>query len=508
MAITHVASAAGATSNPTLTDAVTYSSSIVAGDIILVWVHNRYADQDVNLESVVDNDSAGNALAEHALSPSANLRLSLWWKIATSATASKVATATLDAEGAIIIGYSAYRSDAGGFDADSIVNLAFEANASGNETQAGFTPDAADSLIGLAVAPMNNVAVSSQGADAPDTLSERFDKASSAAEDHQLSYASGLQSGGPTATGTFTWAMTNAASDSAVHELKEAAGGATPATVTPGAIARSFAVNAVTAKGAAKTVPAATARSVAVNAPTVTGGAVTEPAATARSFGVNAVTVHGAAVTTPAQTARSFVIPQADAFDSGSLGLVEPAQIARTFAVNAPTLAGSAVTEPAQIARSALVNAVTAEGGAVTEPSTVARSFLVNAPAVHGAAVTEPAATARSFLVNEVTVDTGGEAGTVTPTVIARSFTLPAPIAKGLGKVVPAVISLTVLVRQALANLIHGPNPSTAPGNQGGSTAPTAFNSLGAELGSRGFSSAAGNTGRSTASGNSPDSDA
>jgi hypothetical protein len=225
MAISHVASAAGSTSNPTVTDQVTLSASIQAGDFLEVWVHNRYADQGVVLEGVTDNDSGGNTWAKKG--ESANGRLSLWWKIATSGTASKVVTATVDQSAAVIMGYSAYRSDAGGFDADSITNLAFENNASGNESQAGFTPDAADSLIGLAVATMNDVTHASQACTDPGALTERFQKLSSAAQDHALTYSSALQSGGPTATGTFTWSHSNVESDSGVHALKEAAASGT-----------------------------------------------------------------------------------------------------------------------------------------------------------------------------------------------------------------------------------------------------------------------------------------
>jgi hypothetical protein len=421
MAITHVASAAGATSNPTLTDAVTYSSSIVAGDIILVWVHNRYADQDVNLSSVADNDTGGNALAEHADSPSANLRLSLWWKIATSATASKVATATLDAEGAILIGYSAYRSDAGGFDADSIAHLVFENNASGNETQAGFTPDAADSLIGLAVAPMNNVAVASQGADAPDTLSERFDKASSAAEDHQLSYASGLQSGGPTATGTFTWTMTNAESDSAVHELKEAAGD-TSATVTPGAIARSFTIPASTQKGGATIAPAATARSFAVNAATAAGKAVVAPAATARSFTVDAVVVKGSAVTAPAATTTAIVIPQVTAGQADTPATVTPDPIAGVFALLASTQVGGAVVS------------LGANSYAIVIPQATPSSPISVAPAAIATTVTLPLVTISGGTVVEAGMDI--------------AVTMPTPTLQGGAVVLVDSADLSVVASQ------------------------------------------------------------
>lgn len=219
MAITHVASAAGSTSNPVRTDAVTLSASIQAGDFLEVWVHNRYADQAVNLTGVTDDDTGGNTWAMKGAS--ANGRLSLWWKIATSGTASKVVTATLDVDGAILMGYSAHRSDAGGFDSGSITNLVFENNASGNETMTGFTPAAANSFIGLAVAPMNDVAVSNQSTTSPGALAERFDKVSSAAQDHGLAFAEALQSGGPTATGNLTWSQTNVESDSGARALAE-----------------------------------------------------------------------------------------------------------------------------------------------------------------------------------------------------------------------------------------------------------------------------------------------
>lgn len=266
----------------------------------------------------------------------------------------------------------------------------------------------------------------------------------------------------------------------------------TPGSVSPSAIARSFTVNAVTAKGAAKTTPSAVTRSFTVDAATAKGTAKTTPAVTARSFTLGAVTafdsgapgsvapaattavltigaptVSGAAKTTPAVTSLSvalpaltvkgtakttpavldldFVLHQVNAFDSGSLATVTPAAISRAVTLPAPTVKGAAEAEPAAIARSFTVDAVTVKGAGKVTPAVTAQSFQVHQASVTLAASPSPATIARTFTIPGVTVR--GAAGT-TPGTIVITVTVP-----DVSVLIPAEYTyqeggLTVIVQQ------------------------------------------------------------
>lgn len=314
MAISFIGSANGSTVNPTLTDQVTLSASIQAGDWIEIPVHNRYGDQSIVLEGLTDNDTGGNPWTLKGTS--SNGRLTIWAKIATANTAGKVATATLDQEGAIVIGHVVYRSDAGGFHIDdSFTNLSFEANTSGNETHAGFTPDAADSLICLIIASLNDVQQTSQTCTDPGTLTRRFSKLSLAAQDHSLSFSANPQVGGPNATGNLTWTQSNVAGDSAAHALREVSAGGEE-------FLADVAITGAGAVGASAESEAEAASSV-TGAGTVAASAESEANAAAAVTGQGTITVSAVIVytTSMAVIGAGAVAGQAEAEANATAGV-------------------------------------------------------------------------------------------------------------------------------------------------------------------------------------------
>jgi len=216
MAVAHRASAASASTNPTTTWTVILSASIAAGDDLFVSVTSRDHTSGTARVTCTDDDAGGNTWT--LISESSDRKASLFWKKATSATASKTVTIA-GAVGSSSGGYSAYS----GCDLTPYTNVSVEDNASADETHAGFTPDVAASMIALVVFNTgNDNAVTSPACTDPGALTNRFEKLSTGGTDCSNNFSSELQSGGPTATGSFTWAQTNGTTKSIVLAIKRA----------------------------------------------------------------------------------------------------------------------------------------------------------------------------------------------------------------------------------------------------------------------------------------------
>jgi len=214
----------------TTTCTATIHASVQAGDDLYCQVPvNENASNAVQI-TVTDDDAGGNTWTQ--LLRGTNGNSFLFWKKATSGSAGKTVTVA-NAENSVCSMIVAYRGGAAG---DPTTNLSFEDNASGNETHAGFTPDFADSMICLAVFNyVNDLTVATEACTDPGALTEPIaDATSTGGADCATAHAAAAQSGGPTATGNFTWAQTNAASQSMVWAIKPAvAGGDVTGTGAP-----------------------------------------------------------------------------------------------------------------------------------------------------------------------------------------------------------------------------------------------------------------------------------
>jgi len=214
MAVAHVASAVSGTLGTT-TCTITIPAGTATDDDLYVQVAiNENAANSLSV-TCTDDDSGGNTWT--LICRGTNDNSFLFWKKATSATASKTITIA-GAQDTVCAGVAVYRGAASG---NPTTNLSYEDNASGNETHAALTPISSGSMICLAVFNQtNDLLVTSPACTDPGALSARFEATSTGGADCQTVHASALQSAGPTATGAFTWAQTNAATESMSWAIK------------------------------------------------------------------------------------------------------------------------------------------------------------------------------------------------------------------------------------------------------------------------------------------------
>src|SRR5688572_13031312 len=210
--------------NPTTSCTVDFPASLVADDVCYLTLTSRDSTGAGTL-SVTDNDTGGNAWAK--IGNTTDHKATLWWKRATSGTASKTVTAA-NAVGSISCVLKCFSgADTG---ATPYADIVFETNASGDETHAGFTPSVADSMVCAAIfnyANDNAVTVLSFATLGATTMTEKL---STGGLDCANAFGHVLQSGGPTGTGNLTWAQTNGTTYSLVWTIKPLA--ATAYTIT------------------------------------------------------------------------------------------------------------------------------------------------------------------------------------------------------------------------------------------------------------------------------------
>jgi hypothetical protein len=210
------------TGNPTTTFTVVVDPAVVAGDLLFLPVSSRDSVGAGTL-SVTDDDTGGNAWAK--IANSTNHQGTLWYKRATSGTASKTVTVA-NAVGSCAGVLKAFSgADTG---ATPYTNILVEDNASADEAAAGFTPDNADSMVCAAICNTNDSAVTSFTFATLGALTST-EKLSTGGSDSAVAFGHVLQTGGPTATGGLSWAQTNAAGVSITWAIKKAsASAATP----------------------------------------------------------------------------------------------------------------------------------------------------------------------------------------------------------------------------------------------------------------------------------------
>lgn len=249
MAVAHIASATMALTTGTTGGTIVIPASVATGHDLYVSIMSR-GDAGSAVVTCVDDDTGGNTWTLVGVNPT-TFNLYLFWKKATAGTASKTVTIANGLD-SVTGGLSAF---SGGLaSGDPTTNLSFENNSSGNETHAGFTPTHADSMIRLVVANHGIIAVTLLACTNPGDLEpELWERSSTGGNDCSIISAARIQVGGPTATGNFTWAQTNAFGRSMVFAIQPqantGAGASTLAGVTS-AGAGTYTPAAITGTGA------------------------------------------------------------------------------------------------------------------------------------------------------------------------------------------------------------------------------------------------------------------
>ncbi len=209
MTITLVGTAAVPTGNPTTSFTVGIQSQVVANDILILSVTNRDADA---APSVTDNDTGGNTWARLE---SGTGCLTVWWKRATSATASKTITVSglTGSSSGVLCAFNGCRLGT------PYEAVSYENNASANESHAAITTSRDGAWVVLAIGnDSNDLATDTQAATSPSTITERGEKLSTGGSDcsNTLCAAEKTTAG---STGTITWAQVDGASCSCAFAL-------------------------------------------------------------------------------------------------------------------------------------------------------------------------------------------------------------------------------------------------------------------------------------------------
>jgi hypothetical protein len=367
------------------------NSGVLADDILLIGITNRDATAN---PTCVDNDTGGNAWARITTQNAAtNGSLSVWWKRATAATASKTITVsgcTGSASGVV----TPYR---GCLATGTPVGTAVpESNASGDETQAGITVGTAGSFVCAFVACTSNdtLAPTTFTATDPSALTDRGTGVSAGGSDCSCSHASAVRATAG-ATGNISWAQTNGTGASMALELIIAA-------VTSNASV-SFTQASDTATITA-TVPASAAVSFTQGADTATITA-TVPALVSVSHTQDADTVAASVTVADAGSNASVEFTQANdtatvTATSAAVASVSFTQAADTNTITAtvPALASASITQAsdtatitatlAGAASVALTQAADTVSSSAALAGSVAVSFSQSADVVAGSIVT------------------------------------------------------------------------------------------------------------------------
>lgn len=217
MAIAPRGAAVVPTGNPTTGFTVTAPSQVVTDDVLFLSLTSRDSTGAGTL-SVTDNDTGGNAWAK--IGNSTDHKITLWYKRATSGTASKTVTVA-----------NAVGSTAGVLKAFSgatatetpYTNVVVETNASGDEAHAAFTPANPNSMVCAAVANYANDNAVSTLAFATLGSTTATEKLSTGGSDCGNIFGHALQAGAAADTGALSWAQTNGATYSMTWAIKAAA---------------------------------------------------------------------------------------------------------------------------------------------------------------------------------------------------------------------------------------------------------------------------------------------
>lgn len=206
MALALRGAAAVPAGNPTTSFTVGIPAQVLANDLLFLTITSRDHTAGTARVSVTDNDTGGNAWALMTGAESTDRKASVYWKRATSATASKTVTVS----GAVGSSSGVLKCFSGGdTSATPFSNVVVETNASANETHAGFTPGQAGSMVCASVHNYaNDNAVTSLNF-ATLGATTATEKLSTGGSDCATAYGHALQTGAATGTGDLTWAQTD-----------------------------------------------------------------------------------------------------------------------------------------------------------------------------------------------------------------------------------------------------------------------------------------------------------
>ena len=197
--------AAAPSNTATTTFTLTIPATTATGHDLYVPAVSRDHTAGTALATLTDDDTGGNTWT--LLTNSTDRKGYLWWKKATSGTASKTVTFA-GGVGSSTGGLTVF---SGGASGDPTTNLVLEDNASGNETHAGFTPDEDNSQVCIAVLNVANDQAVTNGTWATFGYqeAEQWENESTGGSDCGAIFYSKLQAGTAAGTGAFTWEQTN-----------------------------------------------------------------------------------------------------------------------------------------------------------------------------------------------------------------------------------------------------------------------------------------------------------
>lgn len=206
-------SATSDTGNTTTGGTFAIPSDVIAGDALYVFVTSQGSTSGSSDVTCTDDDSGGNTWL--VVTNTSDKKAWVFWKRATSATASKTITiangVTKTAMGVVVV-KDARTGGATNNDNPPHTNITTETNASGDETHAGFTPDIGASLIMFSVHDYgsNNDATTQSTANLG-AMTERISHLPGGAGADCAVSAATLDGTDAAAadTGSITWAQTN-----------------------------------------------------------------------------------------------------------------------------------------------------------------------------------------------------------------------------------------------------------------------------------------------------------
>lgn len=201
--------------NPTTTFTHTVDANVLADDLLFVTVTSRDSTAGSSDVTCTDDDTGGNSWS--VLTNTADKKAWVFWKRATSGTASKTITVAncVGSASGVLKAFSG--ADTG---ATPYTDTATETNAAGDETHAGITPTGADSMVCAVIVNIdnnNNVTLLSFATLGATTMTEAL---STGGLDCSVAFGHALQAGGSAATGGLTWTQNDFATYSIVFAIK------------------------------------------------------------------------------------------------------------------------------------------------------------------------------------------------------------------------------------------------------------------------------------------------
>lgn len=329
--------------NPTTGFTVVIPAEVVAGDIVVIAFTSRDHTSATAHPTVTDDDTGGNTWTQLNFS-AADRKAQFWAKYATSGTAGKTVTVAgcVGSASGVLKAFSGVKQGVSPL-STLFQTAVMETNASGDESHASYTPTDADSMVLAMIfnyANDNAVTSLSFATLGATTMTEKL---STGGLDCATAFGHALQSGGPAATGTLTWAQTNGTTYSLVRAIQPAP--STQSITAAGAIASAEGLGTATVSRGPVTVSAAGAigSAEALGIPTVTasGGAQTISGAGA----IVTAEASGTSVVTPGPVAVSGTgaIAPAEAFGTstvspGPVTITGVGALPSAEAVGAPTV--------------------------------------------------------------------------------------------------------------------------------------------------------------------------